>query len=86
MTETPDEWLDDLFEFEFCAECGGDAVDHEVCIVPGMGTFFARCLRMGGGDPTDDDPHANRPALLVHDCEGERGEFPIGLPAGPPEG
>ena len=23
----------------------GDAVDHEVCIVPGMGTYFARCKR-----------------------------------------
>jgi hypothetical protein len=55
MTETPAEWLDDLFEFEFCAECGGDAEDHEVCIVPGMGTFFARCLRAGEAE-TDDDP------------------------------
>ena len=50
-----DEWLEDLFEFEFCAECGGDAEDHEVCIVPGMGTFFARCLRVGESE-TDDDP------------------------------
>ena len=55
MTETPDEWLEDLFEFEFCAECGGDAEDHEVCIVPGMGTFFARCLRAGESE-TEDDP------------------------------
>ena len=45
MTETPEEWLEDLFEFEFCAECGGDAEDHEVCIVPGIGNYFARCLR-----------------------------------------
>lgn len=45
MDETPEEWLERLFEFEFCAECGGDADDHEVCIVPGMGTYFARCLR-----------------------------------------
>ncbi len=30
MTETPDEWLEDLFEFETCGECGGDAQDHEV--------------------------------------------------------
>ena len=43
-----------LFEFETCAECGGDAEDHEVCIVPGMGTFFARCLR-AGEEETDDD-------------------------------
>ena len=45
MDETPEQWLADLFEFEFCPECGGDAEDHEICIVPGMGTFFARCLR-----------------------------------------
>jgi hypothetical protein len=55
MTETPAEWLEDLFEFEFCAECGGDAEDHEVCIVPGMGTFFARCLRPCESE-NDDDP------------------------------
>jgi hypothetical protein len=56
MTETPDEWLEDLFEFEFCAECGGDAEDHEVCIVPGMGTFFARCLRAGESKTDDSGP------------------------------
>ncbi len=50
MTETPDEWLEELFEFEFCAECGGDAEDHEVCIVPGMGTYFARCRRAAETD------------------------------------
>ena len=55
MTETPAEWLEDLFEFEYCAECGGDAEDHEVCIVPGMGTYFARCLRTGEPE-ADDDP------------------------------
>ncbi len=44
MIETPKEWLESLFEFEYCAECGGDADDHEVCIVPGIGTYFARCL------------------------------------------
>jgi hypothetical protein len=45
MSETPEAWLEQLFEFEFCAECGGDANDHEVCIIPGVGTYFARCLR-----------------------------------------
>lgn len=51
--ETPEEWLADLFEFEFCPECGGDAEDHEVCLVPGIGNFFARCRRPDvtpGGD------------------------------------
>ena len=49
--ETPEEWLENLFEFEYCAECGGDAVDHEVCLVPGIGTYFARCRRpYGAGD------------------------------------
>jgi hypothetical protein len=45
MRETPESWLRDLFEFEYCGECGGDAEDHEVCMVPGLGTYFARCLR-----------------------------------------
>jgi hypothetical protein len=46
MDETPEEWLEQLFEFEYCAECGGDAADHEVCLVPGIGTYFARCRRL----------------------------------------
>lgn len=56
MRESPEEWLGQLFEFEYCAECGGDAQDHEVCLVPGMGTYFARCLRAALGDETDDGP------------------------------
>lgn len=54
MSESPEEWLGRLFEFEFCPECGGDAEDHEVCLVPGMGTYFARCLRADAGDVADD--------------------------------
>jgi hypothetical protein len=54
-SETPEEWLERLFEFEYCAECGGDAEDHEVCLVPGIGTYFARCLRTAL-DTTTDDP------------------------------
>ena len=57
MTETPEEWLEDLFEFEYCAECGGDAEDHEVCIVPGMGTYFAHCNRAVCEAVSDDEPH-----------------------------
>jgi hypothetical protein len=63
MDETPEEWLEQLFEFEYCAECGGDAEDHEVCVVPGMGTFFARCKPPGEGPPprsTGSDPTAWR--------------------------
>ncbi len=45
MSETPEEWLGRLFEFEFCPECGGDTEDHEVWIITGMGNYFARCLR-----------------------------------------
>lgn len=56
MDETPEDWLERLFEFEYCAECGGDAADHEVCIVPGIGNYFARCLRADGGDPAGDVP------------------------------
>jgi hypothetical protein len=53
MEETPEQWLADLFEFEYCPECGGDAEDHEVCLIPGMGTFFARCIRSGEADGID---------------------------------
>ena len=41
MKETPSEWLERLFEFEFCAECGGDADDHVVSLV--LGNYFAWC-------------------------------------------
>ncbi len=41
MIEPPDEWLRRLFEYEYCPECGGDAEDHEVCLV--LGNYFARC-------------------------------------------
>ena len=56
MDETPEEWLERLFEFEYCAECGGDAADHEVCLVPGIGNYFARCLRTDGDDLATDAP------------------------------
>jgi hypothetical protein len=38
----PNVWLKELFEYEYCDECGGDAIHHEVCVGP-MG-WFARCL------------------------------------------
>ncbi len=34
-------FLHELFEYEFCAECGGDAQHHTA--VPFMGNWFARC-------------------------------------------
>lgn len=35
------EWLVELFEYEYCAECGGDADDHAA--IPFLGNWFARC-------------------------------------------
>lgn len=35
------DWLTEQFEFEYCAECGGDAQHHAA--VPLMGNWFARC-------------------------------------------
>lgn len=40
---TGDEFLAELFEYELCDECGGDAPDHTA--VPFLGNFFARCDR-----------------------------------------
>lgn len=34
-------WLKELFEFEYCSECGGDAEHHTA--IPLMGNWFARC-------------------------------------------
>ncbi len=36
-----DKWLHDQFEYEYCAECGGDARHHTVVGV--MGNPFALC-------------------------------------------
>ena len=46
MNERPDEWLERLFEYEYCAECGGDAGDHEVAMV--LGNYFAWCRPVPG--------------------------------------
>ena len=35
------EWLAQTFEFEFCAECGGDARHHTAA--PLLGHWFAHC-------------------------------------------
>jgi hypothetical protein len=67
MHEPPDEWLRRLFEFEFCPECGGDAEDHEVCIVPGIGTYFARCKRSPFADNSGEGVSNNAPIGGDHD-------------------
>lgn len=41
LTTPPQEWLREHFEFEFCEECGGDAVHHTA--VPFIGNWFGRC-------------------------------------------
>lgn len=37
------QWAGNLFQFEFCDECGGDADDHEPMIF--MGNWFAKCKK-----------------------------------------
>ena len=37
----PKEWLAELFECQYCDECGGDAEHHTA--VPFNGNWFARC-------------------------------------------
>ena len=39
----PEKWLEEMFECEYCAECGGDAEDHTA--IPFLGNWFARCNR-----------------------------------------
>ena len=34
-------WLEQQFEYEYCAECHGDAEDHEVMVVTDL--LFAHC-------------------------------------------
>ena len=36
-----EEWLKELFEYEYCAECGGDWFDHDA--IAFMGNWLARC-------------------------------------------
>ena len=44
---TAQQWLEKLFEFEYCDECGKDADEHEAILL-GMGEYgansFALCL------------------------------------------
>ena len=38
--QTFTEFCDELFQFEYCDECGGDTKDHEPNVL--MGNWFAR--------------------------------------------
>lgn len=39
---TPEEWLEELFEFELCECCGGDVSDHDV-VLDALGLRHALC-------------------------------------------
>ena len=41
---TAQEFLEDLFEYEYCAECGGDTEHHSV-VLDVLGLFHAHCLK-----------------------------------------
>jgi hypothetical protein len=41
---TAQEFLEELFEYEYCAECGGDVEDHIVALNV-LGLFHAHCLK-----------------------------------------
>ena len=71
MPDQPwDEWVVELFDSEFCAECGGDAEHHEPWIF--MGNWFAHCIY----PPGDDDSGTWHPVIADfrrnYDEGGER--------------
>ena len=43
---TATEFLAELFKFESCPDCGGDAADHEP--LPLLGGWFAKCKTRKG--------------------------------------
>lgn len=45
---TAEEFLDRLFEFEYCAECGKDK-DAHVAVIGPFGAWFAYCTTPGEG-------------------------------------
>ena len=52
-----DEWLAELFECEYCAECGGTHRHHTA--VPFFGNWFARC----DFPPAEDDDATPHPVI-----------------------
>jgi hypothetical protein len=65
LSTPPDEWLADLFEYEYCAECGGDACHHTA--IPFMGNWFARC----DYPPAEDDDATPHPIIAAYRAEHE---------------
>ena len=64
LNEDPQEWMQRLFEFEYCAECGRDHRHHTA--VPVMGNWFARCdlppvIDKGGALVVDPENYEGRP-------------------------
>lgn len=51
-----DQWLRELFEYEFCPECGGDAEHHTA--LPVFGNWFAKCRY-----PADEETGAYHPVI-----------------------
>lgn len=41
VAQTPEQFLAETFEYEYCAECEGDAQHHTVSLV--LGNYFAWC-------------------------------------------
>lgn len=60
----PFEWLKDQFEFEFCAECGGDEYDHFA--IPFLGNWLARCIDGPAEDEAVMEARMKRSARRLH--------------------
>ena len=66
--------LDDHGDGTATVEFGGG----DFCSYATAGEIDSKAQRLG--------PHATTPASLIYDCDGERGELPIGLDADVPAG
>jgi hypothetical protein len=49
----PGQWLAELFAYEYCGECGGDADDHDT--IPFIGNWFAVCRHPISDGLSDDE-------------------------------
>lgn len=63
---TPEEWLERLFEFEYCSECGRDADEHEVVGI--LGNYFARCKQTADQRPDESSIEEMDDPILCHEC------------------
>ena len=59
----PAEWLAEQFEFEYCAECSGDACHHTA--LPVLGNWFARC----DYPPSEDATATPHPVIAAYRVE-----------------